>query len=192
MQEDIIVQITNRLKEVRKEKNITLQELADNTGVTKGMLSQVENNRTIPSLTVFLNIIKSLQIDVNDFFKDINSLPVANKVIFKKKAQNQHFEKENAIGFSYQRLLSTTINDQHLDFVILTLQPNASRPMVSTDAYEFKLLLKGKVEYVIGNETFLMEEGDTLLFDATTLHNPRNIGEGDAILLVVYLFNKPA
>jgi mannose-6-phosphate isomerase-like protein (cupin superfamily) len=54
------------------------------------------------------------------------------------------------------------------------------------------LLLKGKVEYVIGNETFLMEEGDTLLFDATTLHNPRNIGEGDAILLVVYLFNKPA
>jgi mannose-6-phosphate isomerase-like protein (cupin superfamily) len=141
---------------------------------------------------VFLNIIKSLQIDVNDFFKDINSLPIANKVIFKKKAQNQHFEKENAIGFSYQRLLSTTINDQHLDFVILTLQPNASRPMVSTDAYEFKLLLKGKVEYVIGNETFLMEEGDTLLFDATTLHNPRNIGEGDAILLVVYLFNKPA
>lgn len=192
MQEDIIVQITNKLKEVRKDKNITLQELADNAGVTKGMLSQVENNRTIPSLTVFLNIIKSLQIDVNDFFKDINSLPVANKVIFKKKAQNQFFEKENAIGFSYQRLLSTTINDQHLDFVILTLQPNASRPMVSTDAYEFKLLLKGKVEYVIGNETFLMEEGDTLLFDATTLHNPRNIGEGDAILLVVYLFNKPA
>jgi transcriptional regulator with XRE-family HTH domain len=192
MQEDIIVQITNKLKEVRKEKNITLQELADNAGVTKGMLSQVENNRTIPSLTVFLNIIKSLQIDVNDFFKDINNLPATNKVIFKKKAQNQFFEKENAIGFSYQRLLSTTINDQHLDFVILTLQPNASRPMVSTDAYEFKLLLKGKVEYVIGNELYLMEEGDTLLFDATVLHNPRNIGDGEAILLVAYLFNKPA
>lgn len=190
MQEDIIVQITNKLKEVRKEKNITLQELADNAGVTKGMLSQVENNRTIPSLTVFLNIIKSLQIDVNDFFKDINSLPATNKVIFKKKSQNQFFEKENAIGFSYQRLLSTTINDQHLDFVILTLQPNASRPMVSTDAYEFKLLLKGKVEYVIGNEVYVMEEGDTLLFDATVLHNPRNVGEGEAVLFVAYLFNK--
>lgn len=192
MHEDIIVQITNKLKEVRKEKNITLQELADNAGVSKGMLSQVENNRTIPSLTVFLNIIKSLQIDVNDFFKDINNLPATNKVIFKKKSQNQFFEKENAIGFSYQRLLSTTINDQHLDFVILTLQPNASRPMVSTDAYEFKLLLKGKVEYVIGNEVYVMDEGDTLLFDATVLHNPRNIGDGEAILLVAYLFNKPA
>ncbi|MBR2648933.1 MAG: helix-turn-helix transcriptional regulator [Sediminibacterium sp.] len=190
MQEDIIIQITNKLKEVRKEKNITLQELADSAGVSKGMLSQVENNRTIPSLTVFLNIIKSLEIDVNDFFKDINNLPLTDKVIFKKKAQNQFFEKENAIGFSYQRLLSTTVNDQHLDFVLLTLQPNASRPMVSTDAYEFKLLLKGTVEYVIGNETFIMEEGDTLFFDATVLHNPRNIGTSEAILLVAYLFNK--
>ena len=130
MQEDIIVQISNKLKEVRKDKNITLQELADSAGVSKGMLSQVENNRTIPSLTVFLNIIKSLEIDVNDFFKDINNLPVQSKVIFKKKAQNQAFEKENANGFHYQRLLSTTINDQHLDFVLLTLSPNASRPMV--------------------------------------------------------------
>ena len=190
MQEDIIVQITNKLKEVRKDKNITLQELADNAGVSKGMLSQVENNRTIPSLTVFLNIIKSLQIDVNDFFKDINSLPPVNKVIFKKKSQNQFFEKENAIGFSYQRLLSTTINDQHLDFVLLTLQPYASRPMVSTDAYEFKLLLKGKVEYIIGNDTYTMEAGDTLFFDATVLHNPRNIGNEEALLLVAYLFNK--
>ncbi|MCA6440936.1 MAG: helix-turn-helix domain-containing protein [Sediminibacterium sp.] len=190
MQEDIIIQITNKLKELRKEKNITLQELADSAGVSKGMLSQVENNRTIPSLTVFLNIIKSLQIDINDFFKDINSLPLTDKVIFKKKSQNQFFEKENAIGFSYQRLLSTTINDQHLDFVLLTLQPNASRPMVSTDAYEFKLLLKGTVEYVIGDETFIMEEGDTLFFDATLLHNPRNIGTTEAVLLVVYLFNK--
>lgn len=190
MQEDIIVQISNKLKEIRKDKNITLQELADKAGVTKGMLSQVENNRTIPSLTVFLNIIKSLEIDVNDFFKDINNLPVQSKVIFKKKVQNQAFEKENATGFHYQRLLSTTINDQHLDFVLLTLAPNASRPMVSTDAYEFKLLLKGKVAYTIGNKIFEMEEGDTLFFDATQPHNPQNTGDCDALLLVVYLFNK--
>ena len=53
MQEDILIQITNKLKDIRKEKNVTLQDLATRTGVTKGMLSQVENNRTIPSLTVF-------------------------------------------------------------------------------------------------------------------------------------------
>jgi mannose-6-phosphate isomerase-like protein (cupin superfamily) len=149
----------------------------------------VENSRTIPSLTVFLNLMKALQIDFNDFFKDINLQPQDSKVIFKKKNQNQPFEKENAIGFQYQRLLSTTVNDYHLDFVLLTLQPNASRPLVSTDAFEFNLLLKGKVEYIIGNETFAMEEGDSLFFDAKELHNPVNTGTGDALLLVVYFFN---
>ena len=104
MQEDIIVQIMAKLKDIRKEKNITLQELAESAGVTKGMLSQVENNRTIPSLTVFFRIIKSMQIDINDFFTDFNT-PQSRKVIFKKASQYHPFEKENTVGFHYHRIM---------------------------------------------------------------------------------------
>ena len=188
MQEDIINQISNRLRELRKDKNITLQELADAAGVSKGMLSQVENNRSIPSLTVLLNLIKSLRIDFNEFFKDINLLSSDHKVIYRKKEQYQPFEKENAHGFYYQRLFSTTVHDYHVDFVLLRLESNAERQMVSTDAFEFKYLLKGKVEYTIGEETYLMEEGDSLFFDAGDLHNPRNTSQEDALLLVIYFF----
>ena len=176
MQEDIIIQISNRLRDLRKEKNITLQELADAAGVSKGMLSQVENSRTIPSLTVLLNLIRSLQIDFNDFFKDMNLLAPDSKVIFRKKEQYQPFEKENAKGFYYQRLFSTTIHDYHADFVLLRLEKNAERPMVRTDAFEFKYLLKGRIEYLIGDDVYQMEEGDSLFFDAAELHNPRNTG----------------
>jgi transcriptional regulator with XRE-family HTH domain len=190
MQEDIIIQISNRLKDIRKDKNITLQELADVAGISKGMLSQVENNRTIPSLTVFINLMRALQIDFNDFFKDINLQPQNSKVIFKKKAQYQSFEKENAVGFQYQRLLSANFNEYHLDFVLLTIQPNATRPLVSTDACEFKLLLKGNVTYTIGAEIFEMEEGDSLFFDATEMHHPQNTGTEPAVLFVIYLFNQ--
>jgi len=190
MQEDIIVQITNKLKDIRKEKNITLQELAESAGVTKGMLSQVENNRTIPSLTVFLNIIKSLKIDINDFFTDFNT-EQGSKVIFKKKEQYQPFEKENTSGYQYHRILSTTVDEYHVDFVLLTLMPNAQRAFVQTDAFEFKYMIKGKVEYTIGEEVFLMEPGDSIYFDATEPHNPKNVGDGEAQLLVLYIFNKP-
>jgi len=190
MQEDMIVQITTKLKDIRKEKNITLQELAEAAGVTKGMLSQVENNRTIPSLTVFLNIIKSLKIDINDFFQDFNT-GQASKVIFKKKEHYQPFEKENTVGFHYHRILSSTVDEYHIDFVLLTLMPNAERGSVQTDAFEFKYMLKGKVEYTIGEEVFVMEAGDSIYFDATEPHNPKNIGEGEAQLLVLYIFNVP-
>ncbi len=96
MQEDIIIQISNRLKDIRKDKNITLQELAESAGVTKSMLSQVENSRSIPSLSVLLNLIKALDIDLNEFFKNIN-IQSQDKVILKKKEQYESFEKENAI-----------------------------------------------------------------------------------------------
>ena len=190
MQEDIIVKIMAKLKDIRKEKNITLQELAEATGVTKGMLSQVENNRSIPSLTVFLNIIKSMHIDINGFFTDFN-VPFNSKVIFKKAAQYQPFEKENTVGFHYQRIMSSTIDEYHVDFVLLTLMPNAQRAFVQTDAYEFKYILKGKVEYTIGEEIFTMEQGDSIFFDATEPHNPKNIGDTEAQLLVLYIFNTP-
>ncbi len=190
MQEDIIVQITAKLKDIRKEKNITLQELAEAAGVTKGMLSQVENNRTIPSLTVFLNIIKSLHVDINDFFTDFNTRQ-GSKVIFKKAAQYHPFEKENTVGFHYQRIMSSTIDEYHVDFVLLTLMPNAQRAPVQTDAYEFKYILEGKVEYTIGEEIFTMEAGDSIFFDATEPHNPQNIGTVEAKLLVIYIFNTP-
>jgi transcriptional regulator with XRE-family HTH domain len=190
MQEDILVQITNKLKDIRKEKNITLQELAEAAGVTKGMLSQVENNRTIPSMSVFFNIVKSLKVDINDFFQDFNT-GLGTKVIFKKKEQYQYFEKENATGFHYHRILSTTVDAYHLDFVLLTIQPGAIREMVKTDAHEFKYILSGKVEYTISGEIYLMEEGDSIFFDATEPHNPKNMGDSDAIILAVYIFNNP-
>ncbi len=190
MKEDIIIQISNRLRDLRKEKNVTLQELADAAGVSKGMLSQVENSRAIPSLPVLLNLIRSLEIDFNAFFKDINLLTPDSKVIFRKKEQYQSFEKENAVGFYYQRLFSTTIHEYHTDFVLLRLTKEARRPMVSTEAFEFKYLLSGKVQYQIGTETYDMEAGDSVFFDATELHNPVNTGEEDAVMLVVYLFKE--
>lgn len=190
MKEDIIIQISNRLRDLRKEKNITLQELAEAAGVSKGMLSQVENSRAIPSLPVLLNLISSLHVDFNDFFKDINLLTPDSKVIFRKKNEYQSFEKENAEGFFYQRLFSTTVHDYHVDFVLLRLTPGAQRSPVKTDAFEFKYLIKGQVRYQIGEASYVMEEGDSLFFDARETHNPTNTGNTDAVLLVVYLFEE--
>lgn len=188
MQEDIIIQIGNRLKDIRKDKNITLQELAEAAGVTKSMLSQVENSRSVPSLNVLLNLIKALDIDLNEFFKNM-TLTDTDNVLVKRKGEYQFFEKENAIGFNYKRIFSTELNKYHIDFVLLKIAADAQRPMVVTDAFEFKYLINGRVEYTIGEKKYMMEEGDSIFFDAKTPHNPRSIGADDALLLVIYFFN---
>ncbi len=94
MQEDIIIQISNKIKEKRKAKGITVQELADKADVSKGLISQIENNRTVPSLLVLVNIIRALNLDMNEFFNDINQNKQAAKVLVIKKTNTRASKKK--------------------------------------------------------------------------------------------------
>lgn len=191
MQDDIIIQISNKIREKRKEKSITIQELADRAEVSKGLISQIENSRTIPSLQVLLNIIRSLNLDLNDFFSGVHYLSQASKVIIKRPEDYVPFEKEAARGFKYKRILTKSIKNFTIDIVLLELEPKASRQaIVKTDAYEYKYIIKGKVEYVINGKTHTLEEGDSLFFDGRLGHKPSNLSNEEALILVVYFFNE--
>ncbi|PWJ60564.1 DNA-binding XRE family transcriptional regulator [Dyadobacter jejuensis] len=190
MQDDILFQISNKLKEMRKGKGVTLQHIANEAGVTKSLVSQIENSRTIPSLPVMLGLIKALDVDLNEFFKDIISYASEERVVIKRKKDYQSFTKENAKGFFYQRIFSKQFKDNHIDVVLLRLEKGAKRPMVRTNAYEFKYILKGTVEYAIGSEKHILEEGDSMFFDANELHNPECINGDEALMLVIYFFNE--
>ncbi|WP_109694934.1 helix-turn-helix domain-containing protein [Chitinophaga deserti] len=191
MQEDIIIQISHKIKEKRKAKGITVQELADKADVSKGLISQIENNRTVPSLLVLVNIIRALNLDMNEFFNDINQNKQAAKVIVIKKDQYQSFEKENAKGFLYKRVLTRNIKGGPTDIVLLELKKDARRnQIVKTDAYEYKYVIQGTVEYLINNEKFILEAGDSIFFDGRLGHKPSNIGPDNALLLVIYFFQE--
>ena len=64
MEGAFLLEISKRIKNKRIEKRLTLQELADKSGVSKGLISQIENGRSIPSLPVMFSIIQSLEIAV--------------------------------------------------------------------------------------------------------------------------------
>ena len=189
MTEDIIIQISNKIKEKRKAKGITIQELADKADVSKGLISQIENNRTVPSLLVLINIIRALNLDMNEFFNEIGTEQQSSKVIIKQEAAYQVFEKATAKGFLYKRVLTRSVKNYPVDIVILELKKGARRTqMVKTDAYEYKYIIQGKVEYQIENEKYILNTGDSLFFDGRLGHKPANIGDEDAKILVVYFF----
>ncbi|WP_295674774.1 XRE family transcriptional regulator [uncultured Mucilaginibacter sp.] len=190
MEEDILIQISNRIKERRREKNITVQELATRANVSKGLISQIENSRTIPSLLVLIEIIKALEIDLNEFFKDIRSRTADLPIVIKRKSEYDHFEKEHASGFHYQRIFTQSITQSTIDIVILTLEPDAIRPLVETDAFEYKYVLSGKVEYQFKEEKIVLNQGDSMLFDGRMPHTPINLGTTEASMLVIYFFEE--
>ncbi|WP_454802033.1 helix-turn-helix domain-containing protein [Mucilaginibacter phyllosphaerae] len=188
MEDDVLIQISNRIKDKRREKNITVQELASRANVSKGLISQIENSRTIPSLIVLIDIIKALEIDLNVFFKDINHADHKPPLIIRRKADYHHFEKEHAEGFHYQRIFTQSIKKSTVDIVILELEPNAHRPQVQTEAFEYKYILSGEVVYQFDEENYTLAEGDSMLFDGRVPHTPKNNGKEKAIMLVIYFF----
>jgi transcriptional regulator with XRE-family HTH domain len=190
MEEDVLIQISKQIKDRRREKNITVQELATRANVSKGLISKIENSRTIPSLMVLIDIIKSLEVDLNEFFKNIRAKNNNPPVLVKRKADYEHFEKEHATGFHYQRIFTQLINPSTIDIVILELEPGAHRPMVETDAFEYKYVLAGEIEYQFTEESFTLGPGDSMLFDGRVPHTPKNLGDQKASMLVIYFFEE--
>src|ERR1700748_1152233 len=177
MNEELILLLGDKIKTKRTQKNITLGALAAKAGVTKGLISQIENNRTVPSLPVLFNIIHSLDEDIKSFFEDMHDHFTNGHVLIIRKGKEKPFKKEPVKGFSYKRILTKSIATQAVDFVLLELKKDAGRKqMIRTEAFECKYILKGKIEYQIENEKFILQAGDTLFFDGRARHRLRNMG----------------
>jgi transcriptional regulator with XRE-family HTH domain len=188
MENEILVQISQKIKSIRKEKNLTIQEIAERAGVTKGLISQIENSRTLPSLLVLMQIIKALEVDLNFFFNDLSLDGREAPILVLRKEEYSKFEKEPASGYQYERIFTRKIKSGAVDFVLLEILPGSVRNFVTTDAFEFKYILQGTVKYIFRDQTVELFEGDSMLFDGRLEHNPVNEGTEIVRMLVVYFF----
>lgn len=188
MENEILVQISQKIKSIRKDKNLTIQEIAERAGVTKGLISQIENSRTLPSLLVLMQIIKALEVDLNFFFNDLSLAGREAPVLVLRKKEYSKFEKEPASGYQYERIFTRKIKSGAVDFVLLEIMPGSERNFVTTDAFEFKYILQGTVKYIFRDQTVELFEGDSMLFDGRLEHNPVNEGKETVKMLVVYFF----
>jgi transcriptional regulator with XRE-family HTH domain len=188
MTQQILLNIGKKIREIRQQQDITLQEIAETAQISKGMLSKIENGRTVPSLSVLLEIIAALKVNMSDFFAEIE-INNTRRFIHIPKSAYVPFQKENRTGFLYHAILSQTINQGIMDVVILDLEPDCQRELVTTDGYELKYILKGQVVYQLGDETLTLNEGDTLFFDGRIPHVPMNKSGNKASMLVIYFLS---
>lgn len=190
MEHEVIVQISNKIKSIRKEKNLTLQDIADRAGVTKGLISQIENSRTIPSLLVLIQIIKALEVDLDLFFNDLGAHANAIPILVQRKADYEPFEKETSSGYEYFRIFTKKVKQSTIDIVLLEIQPESSRDFVQTEAFEYKYIISGSVKYQFTDQEIILHAGDSMLFDGRIAHNPINKGTEVVQMLVVYFFEE--
>lgn len=187
---DFLIGIGKRIKAIRKKRGITISVLAASADVSNGLISRVENGRTIPSLPVLLEIINALEIDVSTFFEDVEKKTGAKYIHIKKEHQEPIEKEVEAEGFSYQHVFSKSLNAVGFEAVLLTISPNSKRSKVTTDAWEFKYVLSGECSYFIEEEEILIKEKDSLYFNGRLPHVPINKGKHDCVMLVFYFYSE--
>jgi transcriptional regulator with XRE-family HTH domain len=190
MSQHLLTDIGLKLRTERKAAQLTLVDLAARAGVSKSLLSKIENGRTIPSLPVLLSLIKSLELLPETFFQGLHFEPTNKYIHLKPKDFKPIDKEEEARGFTYQLMLAETLKDLVMEAVILDIEPGAQRAMVSTDAMEFKYLLEGELQYHIEDEVIHLQAGDVLYYDGRQMHVPRNESSKTARMLVLYLYDK--
>ncbi|MBN7811662.1 helix-turn-helix transcriptional regulator [Algoriphagus sp. H41] len=186
----LTVQIGNKIKSIRKEKGWRLGELAEKSGMSIAMVSKIENGRIIPTLPSLIQLIQAFDLGVADFFSDLKSENDFSGYILRKKSEYTQLNKEEeSIGYEYQMILNYPIEKSSMEITLLTLKSGAEREPVSTAGFEYLYILRGKIRYCLGSETFDLEEGDSLFFDGNIPHVPKNETQSDAELLVTYLIS---
>ena len=183
-----LIQLGRTIRAKRKALGMTLQQVADDAGITCGLVSKIENFRTVPSLPILLKLAAALEVTMADLVKDVQTDKDYSPYLLVTRADRQAVEREDSHGFGYQSLMAKEVGGiSSFQSFVLTISPDAQRDAVTTDGDQFIYMLAGAIDFVIGEDTVSMGEGDALYFDGALPHVPVNASDGDAVLLVVYL-----
>lgn len=182
--DDILLNLGKQLKKIRKNKNLSLKQVAEMSEVSTGLISKIENFRTTPSLPVLLKIMQSLEIDLSELNLSTKN---GDNYIHIRKGEGTVEPREDSMGLEYTFLFSNKLTESNLRTYIITVNKDVYRKPISTDALELIYVVNGKLNYYLNENKFILEEGDVLFFDGAIPHAVENIYDSSATLLKMYM-----
>ncbi|MDO4378987.1 MAG: XRE family transcriptional regulator, partial [Erysipelotrichia bacterium] len=146
--------------------DLTLEELASRCELTKGFLSQLENNLATPSLTTLMDIVEALGISMSTFFSEEKE----EKIVFDK---NDYFVDEKE-GYTINWIVPDALKNQ-MQPMIIELKPySRSETVLPQQAEEFGYILTGSVTLVYGKRKINLKSGNTFYFPSKKEHYLEN------------------
>ena len=182
--------IGSQVRALRNRRDLTLQDLADLSGLSKPNLSQIENNLVTPPIATLLKIAAALGVSIGYFFQGAgsdSSMVVVRKADRYGVAKGPHISH---IGYQYEPLAYPKI-DKTMEPFIVHMDERTAEAIVYNNhrGEEFLYVLEGRLEFRRGDNVVILEEGDSLYFDSVVPHGYRGIGGPAKTLVIIY---KPA
>ena len=158
------MKIGAKVKELRVQKGLTQEELADRTELSKGFISQLERDLTSPSIATLMDILQALGTDLKDFF---NEEP-EEQIVFK---ESDYFEKLDEEYGNKTEWIIPNAQKNMMEPIRLTLAPGgATYPDLPHEGEEFGYVLQGSVKIHVGNKVYKAKKGESFYFTPHAKH----------------------
>lgn len=170
-----MMDLGTKLKAMRLQCNLTQEELANRCELTKGYISQLENDLTTPSIATLVDILAALGSNLKNFFNDDTN----ENVIFKEDDYFVKATDEHTITW-----LIPNSQKNEIEPILMEIQPNCSTTTdMPHEGEEFGYILQGSAILHIGNKTYKIKEKESFYFVSDRVHFIENSSKGVTRLL---------
>ena len=166
-------EIGARIKQFRLSKGLTLKDIEDRAKVSATHVSEIERGMTSPTVGALTKIAEAMGTDVAYFVEKRNVSKIS--IVNRSSRRRMQFKDWGATYYS----LTKDIPNPKVSFLEVELDPGIKRPEETSthEGEEFALVTKGVMEIIIGDEKYILKEGDSIHYKSTKPHAMRNIGD---------------
>ncbi|MBQ4110056.1 MAG: helix-turn-helix transcriptional regulator [Clostridia bacterium] len=169
--------IGDKIKKLRHKNQLTLEELANRSELTKGFLSQVENNMSSPSISTLEDILEALGSSLHEFFTEEKY----EKIVF---TDDDYFISEkDDYSISY---IVPNAQKNIMEPIKINIKPGGRSEEISPhDGEDFGYVLSGEVKLIYGERKHILKEGQTFYLRCDEAYYLKNDKKEDAVLIWV-------
>ena len=181
--------VGEKIKSLRESQSISIEQLAERSGLAVEQIERIENNIDLPSLAPLIKIARVLGVRLGTFLDDQDETGPA--ICRKTEAKDSISFSNNAIqsrNMEYHSL-SKSKADRHMEPFIIDVAATEDSDFVlsSHEGEEFIMVMEGIMEISYGKNTYLLEEGDSIYYDSIVPHHVHAYeGQAAKILAVIY------
>jgi transcriptional regulator with XRE-family HTH domain len=182
--------IGQRIRSIRQEKRLTLDELAKKTGFAKSYLSQIENLKREPPISTLTKIAFVLGVDI--FFLISGEVRQSDErfITIVKTSERKIIPNPWGSPTSVYEPINDKKPDRVMDGYIVTVGPKFPPEPLVHEGQELAFVLEGSQEFIYDGNNYVLEKGDCFYFDSNKPHSARSLGKPPAKVLVVLTSKK--
>ncbi|WP_390410272.1 helix-turn-helix domain-containing protein [Lacticaseibacillus jixiensis] len=173
------MEIGQKIRDLRIQKNLTQEELGERTDLSKGYISQLEHGQSSPSMETFFDILNVLGQTPAQFFAETPN----QQLVYTKDDQVTYEDEEH--GYTLRWLVPES-NENEMEPVRIDFAAGGEfKTFEPSPAETFVYVVQGRVQLALGEHRYLAKRGETIYFHATKQHKIINAAKGHSVIMLV-------